>query len=66
MSVEHVAQQVKELKTSLAEMSKNIKKAPADFRKQMENFLEVQYVYCSITCMLVYIITVYFYTGGKQ
>ena len=42
-------------------MSKNIKKAPEDFRKQMENFLEV-HVYRSD--MLVSI--VYFDIGGKQ
>ena len=47
MSVEHVAQQVKELKTSLTEMSKNMKKAPEDFRKQMESFLEVR---IAVTC----------------
>lgn len=41
MSVEHVSQQVKELKKSLTEMDKSIKKAPEDFRKQMKGFLEV-------------------------
>jgi len=46
MSVEHVAQQVKELKKSLTEMDKKMKKAPEDFRKQMEAFLEV--------CILMY------------
>lgn len=41
MSVEHVAQQVRELKKNLTEMSKSMKKAPEDFRKQMDTFLEV-------------------------
>ena len=41
MSVEHVAQQVRELKKNLAEMSRSLKRAPEDFRKQMGTFLEV-------------------------
>ena len=61
MSVEHVAQQVRELKKSLADMSKNIKKAPEDFRKQMENFLEVHVYYSDM-----FVSIVYFDIGGKQ
>jgi len=39
--VEHVAQQVKELKKNLTEMKNKLKKAPEDFQQQMDKFLEV-------------------------
>ena len=39
--MEHFGKEVRELKTSLKQMEKKIKAAPTDFKKQMDEFMEV-------------------------
>ena len=41
LSMEHFSKEVRELKTSLKQMEKKIKAAPTDFKKQMDEFMEV-------------------------
>ena len=39
--MEHFSKEVRELKISLKQMEKKIKAAPTDFKKQMDEFMEV-------------------------
>ena len=39
--MEHFGKEVRELKTSLKQMGKKMKAAPKDFKKQMDEFMEV-------------------------
>ena len=41
LSVEHFGKEVRELKASLKQMEKKMKAAPQDFKKQMDEFMEV-------------------------
>ena len=41
LSVEHFGKVVHELKTSVKQMGKKMKGAPKDFKKQMDEFMEV-------------------------
>ena len=64
--MEHVAQQVKELKKNLTEMEKKLKKAPEDFQKQMDKFLEVYVVmyhmfFCKLNKIAIIICIVLIY-----
>ena len=44
LSVEHFGKEVRELKASLKQMEKKMKAAPQDFKKQMDEFMEVMIV----------------------
>ena len=39
--MEHFGKEVRELKASLKQMDKKMKAAPQDFKKQMDEFMEV-------------------------
>ena len=39
--MEHFGKEVRELKASLKQIEKKIKEAPTDFKKQMDEFMEV-------------------------
>ena len=40
--MEHFGKEVRELKTSLKQMGNKMKAAPKDFKKQMDEFMEVK------------------------
>ena len=40
--MEHFGKEVRELKASLKQMGKKMKAAPKDFKKQMDEFMEVK------------------------
>jgi len=41
LSVEHLMNEVREIKSNLKKMGDKMKKAPEDFKQQMEEFLKV-------------------------
>ena len=43
LSVEHFGKEVRELKQSLKQMGNKMKAAPKDFKKQMDEFMEVSW-----------------------